>query len=365
MEEIQVSSAIGRGQRALFLLLLVMVVALAVSGCTGATSVTSNGGSDNYSVDIAMDPPTLNPPQLGSLTFKVTDSKTGKVVTAFEPVAEALIHNVIIRRDLQFFRHDAAQNVVRDLVSVAAYFPSGGTFYTYTIYKPAGAEVQTFRSTIVSGEASHDAQLVEERTLTSRADKDLSISKVTNGLTVSWVKGSAPIKAGEASQLLFHITEQDRAVTNLWPVYGAPGHVWLVDDKGENFTHLMGASESRVLLPSATPGSGTTQGEGSSSQPIPREIPSGSGTMLPVPTLVPPLRAALSMVTAVPYPTLLPVQQIPQNGFGEQDVRPAVGYGPDLIFTHTFPHEGFYKLWLEVRSRDQVVTTDFVVRVEQ
>ncbi|HKP54282.1 MAG TPA: hypothetical protein VJ183_16725 [Chloroflexia bacterium] len=355
----------SKRRRASFLLVLVMVVALVVNGCTGATSVTSDGGSDNYSVDIAMDPPTLNPPQLGSLTFQVKESETGKIVNSFEPVAEALIHNVIIRKDLQFFRHDAAQHAVRDQVSVAAYFPSSGTFYTYTMYKPAGAEVQTFKSTIVSGEAGPEARLVEERTLSSRADKDLSIAKVTNGLTVAWVKGSTPIKAGEASQLLFHITEQGQPVTSLWPVYGAPGHVWLVDDKVENFTHLMASAESRVLVPSATPAQKTTPDQLSSSRPILTEIPTGSGTPLPVPTLVPPLKAALSTVTAVPYPTLLPVQQIPQGGVGTQDVLPAVGYGPDLVFTHNFPHEGLYKMWLEVRWRDQVVTTDFVVRVEQ
>ena len=313
-----------------------------------------------------MDPLTLNPPQLGSLTFEVKDNANGKVVSEFEPVAGALLHNVIMSRELDFFRHDAAQYLVINQVSVAAYFPRMGTYYTYALYKPVGASVQQFKSTIVSGSESAAAQLVEETSRSSRADSQVSIVKVTNGLSVSWVKGTEPIKAGQPSQLLFHITERGEPVTSLWPVYEAPAHLWLVDDQANEFAHLMGTAQSRVLLPSATPGQGTTQAEGSSSQPIPRQVPAGVGTPMPVPTLMPALRDALATVTSIPFPTLLPVQKTPQGGLsGVQDVRPAIGYGPDVIFTHTFPHEGMYKMWLEVKWRDAVVTTAYVVRVEK
>lgn len=355
-----------KGRTALFSGLVTLGLTLAAYGCTGPTSLSGQGGSEQYAVDIKMDPLTLNPPQLGTLTFEVRENANGKVVNAFEPVAGALLHNVIMSRDLEFFRHDAAQHLVLDQASVSAYFPSMGTYYTYALYKPVGAPVQQFKSTIVSGSESEEAQLVEETSRSSRADSQLSIVKVTNGLSVGWVKGTESIKAGQPSQLLFHVTERGAPVTSLWPLYDAPAHLWLVDSDANEFTHLMGTAQSRVLIPDATPAAGTTQGEGSSSQPIPREVPGGGGTPMPVPTLIPSLRGALATVTSIPYPTLLPVQKTPQADMGGvQDVRPATGYGPDVVFTHTFPHEGMYKMWLEVKWRDQIVATDFVVRVEK
>lgn len=362
-----------RGRRAAFLLLLILGVALAAGGCTGATSVSPAGGSKDYEVEILMDPVTLNPPQLGTLTFKITNNKTGKVVTDFEPVYGALLHNVIVSKQLDFFRHDAAQNRVKEQVSVAAFFPHMGTYYTYALYKPAGAEVQTFRATIVSGNESEPAHLEEQYLReagptpqpSSRPGTGLSVPKLTNGLTVAWVKGTSPIKAGQPSQLLFHITERGEPVTSLWPLYGEAGHLWVVDEGVSDFSHLVGSAQAHVLLPSPTATQVSTPDQSSSSKPAATKTPAGTATMMPVPTLVPAMRDALATLTAVPYPTLLAVQQTPQNGLtGPQDVRPAIGFGPDLIFTHTFPHEGFYKMWLEIKWRDTVITTDFVVRVE-
>ena len=38
---------------------------------------------------------------------------------------------------------------------------------------------------------------------------------------------------------LFHLTERGRPVTALWPYLGAAGQLWLVDDQGNNFAHLV------------------------------------------------------------------------------------------------------------------------------
>lgn len=348
-------------------LLLASALILVVGGCTGATAITPETDSGQYNVQVRLDPVTINPPQLGTLSFSVTNSQTNKPVTQFDSVSDALVHSIMVRKDLQYFRHDTAKLVVRDQVSAPAYFPSFGTYYVHSLYKPAGADLQLFRSTIVSGEAGAAANLEQQRLRdesripAGRPDRGLSVSKLTLGLNVAWIKGTEPVKAGAPTQLVFHLTEYGMPVTSLWPVFDAPGHLWLVDEKAENFAHLTAASSSRVLLPSPTP----EPGQGSSPEPTPEaSVPATSAPATP-PTLVPSLRGALATITAIPYPTLLPVQQTPQGGLsGAQDVRPAVGYGPDLVFTHTFPHDGLYKMWLEVKWRDTVVTTDFVVRVE-
>ena len=47
------------------------------------------------------------------------------------------------------------------------------------------------------------------------------------------------------------------------------------------------------------------------------------------------------------------VQQTPQSSIlSTPEVLPSVGFGPDLAFTHTFPHAGLYKCWLEVQYLD-------------
>jgi hypothetical protein len=376
-----VLSAVGSGRRAGFLMLLVSAVALAAGGCTGATSILESGGSAGYGVQLLMDPITLNPPQLGTLTFKVTNNTTNKVVMDFEAVQGALLHNVIVSKQLDYFRHDVAQHSVKEQVSVAAYFPRFGTYYTYALYKPAGAEVQEFRSKIVSGQESEPAHLEEQylreagRVPSASSDPGtgLSVSKLTNGLTVSWIKGTSTIRAGQPSQLLFRLTERGEPATSLWPLYGQPGHLWVVDenvsqdDGAGKFAHIVGSAPAKVLLPSATPAQGAAPEQGSSSRPVPsdRQVPAEVGTLMPVPTLLPSMRDALATITAVPYPTLAAVQQTPQSGLtGPQDVRPAIGFGPDVVFTHTFPHEGYYKMWMEIKWRDIVIVTDFVVRVE-
>ena len=59
-----------------------------------------------------------------------------------------------------------------------------------------------------------------------------------------------------------------------------------------------------------------------------------------------------------------PVQQTAQAGvLTTPEVLPGVGYGPNLAFTHTFPHPGMYKCWIEVLYRGQVITASYVISV--
>jgi hypothetical protein len=86
----------------------------------------------------------------------------------------------------------------------------------------------------------------------------------------------------------------------------------------------------------------------------------------PAPTFQPDVATAIASITAQPVSTLLPVQQTAQSSvIGTPVVQPAVGYGPEVAFTHTFPHAGLYKLWLEVVHGREVILSDFVVRVEE
>lgn len=372
-----------KGKLALFALAVSLV---ALAGCQGPTSVTAPEEQGQFKVVQTMDPVTLNPPQRGTLTYEVFSKETGKPVTTFEPVNEALLHTISIRRDLLFMRHSVTDRLVLNKASVPSYFPTTGEYHLYTLFQPTGAPLQVFTSTITTGDEGPEPQLRE----------DANVAKVAAGVRVQLVKGPEPFKAEEPSQFAFHMTERGNPVTSLWPLFGAAGHVWMVDAEGHHFTHLVGAAESRSFAQepadmagtpesradvAGTPPAPTTQaGPGARgtrtttvagvTTAVPGPIMGSSGGLggteaFPtVPTLEPGLAGALAATASVPPATLAPVQKTAQLSVVETPaVLPAVGFGPDVVFTHTFREPGLYKLWFEFFYRDQTITVEYVVRV--
>ncbi len=347
----------------LALSLLVLGAGL-VSGCAGSTTVTEQVATGKYDMAVRMDPLTLNPPALGTLTFSVTTNVNGtaKPVTQFEPVSDALMHTIILHKDLLYFRHSFTDRLLMDAASVSAAFPRTGTYNVWTFYKPAQAPVQVYTMTISTGEPSGGPQLSE----------DYTRMKVASGIGVTLVHGAGDWRAGQPVQFAFRATERGYPVADLWPYLGAPGHLWIVDDAQQGtpiLAHEVGSAGTEVFA-SGTPGTGT--GQNTESQfPNSGQI-GGSDQKLTAPmstsvapTYAPGLASALASITAAPVSTLLPVQQTPQSSIlGTPAVRPAIGYGPVVAFTHTFPHPGLYKMWLEVQYQGRVVTTDFVVPVK-
>jgi len=325
---------------------------------------------------VKLDPPTLNIPQTGSLTFALTDPQRGKPVTAFEQVSGAILQNILVSRDLNNFRHSYTNELTDNQASVFTYFPVASDYYDYAIFKPSGAPLETFRTNIrIVGRPGNDAQLQE----------DPSPEKTAGWLTFDLLKAARPIKAGQPTQLAFYVTERDRPVTALWPYLDAPGHLWIIDEKGDNFGHEIGAAASYVLTPTvsatgtpgtenSTAGSSSTGGTGGTGAGGVGEggtrsgglgTPEAAPTAGPSPTLALGVQLAYNSAVAQPTLQLAPVQQTPQSGMlSTPEVVPSVGYGPTVAFTHTFPHPGLYKMWLEVYFRGQPIVVDYVVKVE-
>jgi hypothetical protein len=376
------------GHRRAALLAAVALLSLA-SGCKGDTTLSAVEQPEGYNVRMEMDPLTLNPPQLGSLTFGITSNETQRPVTAFQPLfgESHILHNIIIRDDLEYFRHDVAELVIDNKVSAPAYFPTFGSYKIFTFYEPVGAELQQYHGRVVSGEPIEEANLLE---------RGLN-AVIANSVRFDLVTGTAPIKAGQVSQFAFYLTERGQPVTALGPAYGAVGHLWIIDGEGRELAHEIGRSDSRRLLPTRTavpdeggqgqargtvtpgPGRGTpdvtrsgtagstpgvSERQGGSSEPIPRALSSGLTEDTTPPTLVPDLRNALATVTALPRSTLQPVQQTAQvSVLQTPGAPPEVGFGPTVIFEHRFSEAGLYKMWLEVQYRNEIIQTDWVVRV--
>ncbi|MFL5735289.1 MAG: hypothetical protein ACJ78Q_19190 [Chloroflexia bacterium] len=355
-----------RGLRATGSFVVVALVLVMVAGCARLTSVDPQGQPAPYDVGVKIDPVTLNPPQTGTLTFFVTDTSTGKPVTEFDPVSGALMHTVLISRDMQNFRHSYTQSLVDDAASLFTYFPEFSKYYAYSLFKPAGKNLQTFKTLITTGDVQgSEPDLVE----------DTNLTKTKGWLTFHLLKENSPIKKGKPTQMVFNVTERGKPVQALWPYLGAPGQLWIIGEDGNDFAHLEGASEAHVL-PQATPESSepssstTTGGTGAGGTGAGGTRSGEAGTPVPVsteppPTFAPGLSAALATAAAAPTQQLAPVQQTPLAGLSTPEVVPGTSYGPNIAFTHTFPRAGLYKMWLEVLYRDQVVLADYVVRVTE
>lgn len=338
-------SALLRMSRSLTrITLLLTLLLVTLSGCQGPTSIEAQPGVGIYRVEVKTDPLTLNPPQLATLSFQVTNNETNDIVTEFDPVSGALFHNIVIRDDLQYFRHSATSRAPQDAASVLTFFPTTGSYHTYTLFQPAGEALQVYTATISSGEGEDHADIVVDETRT----------KISGGLRVELITGADEVRAGQPTQLVFRVTQRGEPVTGLWPLYDAPGHLWIVNDHGEDFAHLTAQAASRRLVPDAVTG---TPGAAASAGP-------SEAVTTPGPTFAPGVSAAIASATSVAAPTLPVVQQTAQSStMYAPDVRPTFGYGPELAFTHTFPHEGLYKMWLEIEYNDLALQYDYFVRV--
>jgi hypothetical protein len=322
----------------------------------------------------------LNPPALGTLSFEVSDQTNGKPVTQFQPVFDIsdLMHTIIIHKDGTFFRHSFTDRLVLGSASVPAGFPEMGTYYTWTYFKPVGAELQTFKTKITTGtEPVREAQDVDVR------------PKINYGLRVELLNGDQKARVGQPVQFAFRVTQRGYPVRDIQAYFGAPGHLWILElpqeseaanaeeapDLVPELDHEMGSAQSYVRAQSGTQAGQGDQGQNKSTDSgVPNSgnlvgsdmLGGGMAPTPPAPTYQPGVATAIAAVTAQPVSTMLPVQQTAQSSvIGTPIVQPGVGYGPEVAFTHTFQRAGLYKLWLEILHGREVILTDFVVRVEQ
>ncbi len=352
------------------------LILLSLAGCARLTSVDNPGQVGKYKVDLQIDPKTLNPPMEGTISYAITDAASGKPVSTFETVYGALLHNILISSDMQNFSHTYTGDLIADRAAVFAFYPAFDRYYSYALFKPAGASLQVFTSTITTGDVQGaPPTLVEEP----------SPVKTQGWLTFELVKQPGAIKRGQPTQLVFNVRERGNPVTALWPYFGSAGHLWVVDSMGGSFAHELASAESRdyALTPlpdqtgtpsvgdSANTQAGAVTGGTGAGGAGPSGTGSGAGTPSaietppPPPTYAPNIANALATIAMTTPQYLAPAQQTPQAYIlSTPEVLPGIAYGPNLAFTHTFPHAGMYKCWLEVQYRAQVVVVSYVLRVE-
>lgn len=352
-------------------LALVGLLAGSLVGCNGPTTLdTGQLSGGKYNVQISMDPQLVRPPQLVTLSYSITDSSTGKPVTDYQPVAGALMHNVLISHDLTRFKHTYTDRAVLDSFSLLTVFPQASKYYSFAVFQPTGGELQILTSTIQTGGAGAEPALVAD---SDASQPDSYRPKTAQGVRFDLYLGSGPVKAGQPTQLVLYPTERGNPIIGLWPFLGAPGYMWAISQEGKDFAFETGVSPQRQLLPTATASPGASGSPVMAGTAVAAGTPGSSppgglseNATAAVPTLAPNVQYGFATRTAQPLPTLIPVQETAQASILETPVvQPSIGYGPYVVFTHTFPEPGLYKVWFETQYRSQVLTVDYVVRVEK
>ncbi|MEO5951001.1 MAG: hypothetical protein ABIQ44_00860, partial [Chloroflexia bacterium] len=225
--------------------LLAGVAVSALVACNGPTVVDTPASVGDYGVVVNMDPQSLVPPQLSTISYALTDNKTGKPLKDFAPIYGALFHNVLISRDLEHFKHTYTNRILLDSTSIQTYFPVKSKYTSYGIFEPAGTDVNVYAHTIQAGGEGDPPALTDEMA---------SITKVRSyGLQIEMLTGPSPVRVDQDAQIAFYITEFGQPVTGLWPFLDEAGYLWMVDGQGSNFTWEVGTAATHKQAATGSP----------------------------------------------------------------------------------------------------------------
>jgi hypothetical protein len=315
-----------------------LVPLLLLAACTSPTIRNDPPSVGNYEVSIRVDPPSLQYGQKATINYTFTDKTTGKQVTNLPLVQNATVHTVLVNHDMTYFRTGQAAAPVGGAYPVNLHFNDPDSYRLYaeftTGYTPT--QVLVYTHTVQFGlnapSLEEPAPLVE-----SPAPRQNTFYGVTVGLDTG-----GPIKAGESTTLHYTLTtaETGQPVRDLDPYNSAAGHVYILSADGEEYEHLV-AGESIAGLGNAQyePTSGGMTGSTSGNPVAP-----GQPNATALPGEATPTTGATPAAGATPAP------------------RPPLG--PDLTFEHKFEKPGLYKAWLQFLWHGQVITADYVIRVQ-
>lgn len=153
----------------------------------------------------------LAPGRAGRFAFRIL-GPDGQPVRAFSEEHGALLHLIVVRRDLKGFQHLHPTLDTDGSWSTPLTLPSGGAYRVFVDSQPRGAAAMTLGTDLLS---PGDFQPV--------ALPAASPSAATDGYHVALDAGSP--RAGLAGELVFNVARDGRPVTALEPYLGARGHL--------------------------------------------------------------------------------------------------------------------------------------------
>ncbi|MBY0451245.1 MAG: hypothetical protein K2X01_11535 [Cyanobacteria bacterium] len=169
----------------------------------------------------------LQPGKPVTLTFDITEKKTGIPIQNLQVAHEKLAHLVIVSQDLKAFQHlhpaigDPGHMIVENT------FPKAGQYLLFLQFQTAKAGEQTLRQTLQIGQAkSSSARLVPDADQAKTVDG--YIFKLSN----------YPTKANVASMPTVSIERDGRPVEQIQSFLGAGGHAVIISQDTQSFLHV-------------------------------------------------------------------------------------------------------------------------------
>jgi hypothetical protein len=102
-----------------------------------------------YLVEIAAEPPRLEPGKVTRLVFHVEDPKTHSLVREFEIVHEKLYHFFVVGQDLKFFKHIHPELQPDGTFHLDVVFPGGGMYRVLSDIYPKNGTPQLVVGTLL------------------------------------------------------------------------------------------------------------------------------------------------------------------------------------------------------------------------
>jgi hypothetical protein len=359
-------------------LAVALCFSLTLAACVGPTIVTGRATAGPFNVRLKIDPPTMQAGQKATLNFFFTDPANNNApVTNLALVHERPLQVFVVDRQLAYFKHDESAGVsASNSYPVNILFGHEGTYYMFAEFAPTVTVTDTvtgkkvpkpgdtvvYSSTITFGTAG---QVQEEA---APLNEDLR-PKNAGGVSIA-LSTTNDLRAGQPAHFVFNLSELGTPIHTIASYLGGAGHLIILDAEGQHFAHVLaqestgaGGTESGGGTDlNQTEGMGTGAESGNPSQvntPAPNGSPvAGLGTATAPPGGGATATLAAATATTNPTPGVHPLPTAPPStslGGGT--------FGPDITFEHEFEEPGLYKLWAQFLYRGQVLTADFVVRV--
>lgn len=287
------------------------------SGCQQSHDAVLIGQPDGpYRLTLSVSPPQPRPQEPASLTYRVTETKTGQPVPDLQILHERALHTFIVSRDFRSFTHihheDFAPLTAQDLATATFHFPY--TFPRAGDYLLASEFTHKDRSWVKQFTVS-----VGDRPLPLEVSVDLSRHKTFGQYRATLSTSPNPPLANYDAELVLHLTYQDDTpVTDLGLYLGTEVHMaaWRID--GTNFGHQHTYTPEMAAMMNAMRDHTTN-----------------------------PSHMAQMMVQLM-------------RGPAKQVYR-----GPDVPVHHFFPTPGTYKVFFECAPGGKPLVTDFMINVEE
>ncbi len=348
-----------------------LVLAALLPACTGTTvrndPPSVGAATHGYDVVIRVDPPTtMQQGQKATINYVFTDRKTGKQTTTLPMVGGVTVHTVGVSHDLKWFHTGQAVGPVGGAYPVNLRFEGADSYEMYaeftSAYTPTEQLIYTHTLSFGAGPASLEEKVtLPENTSTGQGNVYYGVAvKLDNGAPQA---DGQPLvyHVGRPARFHYTLSVGGQPTHELEPYNGSLGQLYIISADKEAFAHLRAqeaapAMGNAEIDPSAGGGSGSQSGN-----------PAGGGAGMttpapggdtPVPAAGPTADTRSGSASAVTPPASA-AGPTAQATF----VRPTGG-GPDLTFEHQFEKPGQYKTWLQFLYHGQVVTADYVVRVE-